>query len=340
MFLFGVLNKLVFGALVFLIVITPIPYGTVEPWWKAAFICAVFAICILALIENLLTSNSTIAGKSVLLPMLALSALAFLQTLSLGSRTEANLQVWNAISADPYQTRFFALQLLALTTFLALLYRYASTERRIRVLVHIVFAIAVVSAVFGILRQSTQLETGSRLRAVHQQEPLRLPDGDGFWPRLGPDPRRRSQTRSIADLRSAAVARLDGARAREFTRRCARDDRSDRHRYASVYQCPEDWRVSSAKSHATRRALRRCRRGNIVGRRRSTRHELRSHDKRVYFRHLAAGRESQRDLARDVEDVCGASDPRRGFRWLLDRHHCLSQCFRSDDAAGSTQRLS
>src|SRR5215213_314871 len=160
MFLFGVLNKLVFGALVFLIVITPIPYGTVEPWWKAAFVCAVFAICILALIENLLTSNSTIAGKSVLLPMLALSALAFLQTLSLGSRTEANLRVWNAISADPYQTRFFTLQILALTAFLALLYRYASTGRRIRVLVHTVFAIAVVSAVFGILRQSTQLETG------------------------------------------------------------------------------------------------------------------------------------------------------------------------------------
>jgi putative inorganic carbon (hco3(-)) transporter len=154
------ISRLIFGALLTLIVITPIPYGTVEPWWKAAFVCAVFAICILALIENLLTSNTTIPGKSVLLPMLALSALAFIQTLSLGARTEANLQVWNAISADPYQTRFFALQMLALTAFLALLYRYASTERRIRVLVYTVLAIAVASAVFGILRQSTQQQTG------------------------------------------------------------------------------------------------------------------------------------------------------------------------------------
>ncbi len=92
--------------------------------------------------------------------MLALSALAFIQTLSLGSRTEANLTVWNAISADPYQTRFFALQMLALTAFLALLYRYANTERRVRVLVYTVLAIAVASAVFGILRQSTQQQTG------------------------------------------------------------------------------------------------------------------------------------------------------------------------------------
>ena len=154
------LSKLVFGSLLTLIIITPIPYGTVEPWWKAVFVCAVFAICIVALIENLLTRDSRVAGKSILLPMLALSALAFAQTLSLGSRTEANLTVWNAISADPYQTRFFALQMLALTTFLALLYRYANTERRVRVLVYTVLAIAVASAVFGILRQTTQQQTG------------------------------------------------------------------------------------------------------------------------------------------------------------------------------------
>jgi O-antigen ligase len=154
------LNKLVFSVLVILIVLTPIPYGTVEPWWKAAFVSAVFAICILALIENLITGNIEIRGKAVLLPMLSLAALAFIQTLSLGPRTEANLQVWNAISADPYQTRFFALQLLSLTAFLALLYRYASTERRVRVLVYTVLVIAIVSAVFGILRQTTQQQTG------------------------------------------------------------------------------------------------------------------------------------------------------------------------------------
>jgi O-antigen ligase len=160
-----VLNRIIFVALVILIVLTPIPYGTVEPWWKAAFVCAVFAICILAVIEN-----TTIAGKPILLPMLALSALAFLQTLSLGTRTEANLPVWNAISADPYQTRFFALQMLALTAFLALLYRYADSERRIRVLVYAVLAIAVASAVFGILRQTTQQDTGFLLPLLRKNQ--------------------------------------------------------------------------------------------------------------------------------------------------------------------------
>jgi len=169
-FFVTLLNKLIFSALIALIVLTPIPYGTVEPWWKAAFVCAVFAICILALIESLIVGKIEIRGRSVLLPMLALSALAFLQTLSLGARREAGLSVWNAISADPYQTRFFTLQMLALTAFLALLYRYASTERRIRVLVYTVLAIAVVSAVFGILRHSTQQQTGFLLPLLKQNQ--------------------------------------------------------------------------------------------------------------------------------------------------------------------------
>lgn len=154
-------SRALFGLLVAVIVITAIPYGTVEAWWKAAFVCAVFVICITAIIEYLISKSVSIPGKSVLLPMLVLSAFAYLQTLSLGSHTEANgLQVWNSISADPYQTRFFVFQLLALTVFLGLLYRYAATEARLRVLVFTVLGVVVASAVFGILRHTTQHDTG------------------------------------------------------------------------------------------------------------------------------------------------------------------------------------
>ena len=152
--------------LVALLVIAAIPYGTVEPWWKAAFVCAVFGICIVAIVESLIRGSGNLAEKSVLLPMLVLSALAYLQTLSLPSGT--NDQVWNAISADPYQTRFFVLQLLALTVFLGLLYRYASTEKRVRALVFTILGIAVASAVFGILRQTTQQGTGFVLPLLKQ----------------------------------------------------------------------------------------------------------------------------------------------------------------------------
>ena len=139
----SLLSRLIFATLVALIIFAAIPYGTVEPWWKSAFICVVFIICVVAIIEN-----ARFRAHPVLLPMLGLSALAFVQSLS------------TRISADPFQSAFFALQMLALTAFLALLYRYASTEHRIRILVYTILGVAVISAIFGILRQTTQHETG------------------------------------------------------------------------------------------------------------------------------------------------------------------------------------
>lgn len=118
----------------------------------------------IAIIESLIRGSIGIGGKSVLLPMLILSALAYVQTLSLPS----NEQVWHAISADPYQTRFFVLQLLALTVYLGLLYRYASSEKRVRALIFTILGIAVASAVFGILRQTTQQGTGFVLPLLKQ----------------------------------------------------------------------------------------------------------------------------------------------------------------------------
>ena len=162
-----------FGFLVLLlalIAIAAIPYGTVEPWWKAAFVCAVFAICVLAIVESLIRGSLKFENGSILLPMLALSVLAFVQSVSLGSREVAGLLTWTTISADPYQTRFFALQMLALTVFLALLYRYASTERHMRALVYTILTVALVSALFGILRQSMQQQTGFILPLLKQNQ--------------------------------------------------------------------------------------------------------------------------------------------------------------------------
>ena len=151
------LKKLIFGTLLSLLIIAAIPYGTVEPWWKAAFVCAVFMICVVGIID---TRSLKIAEGLILLPMLALSAFGFVQTLSFGSQQVAGITVRNTISADPFQTRFFALQMLALTAWLALLYRYVNTESRMRALVYTILGVAVVSAIFGVLRQATQHQIG------------------------------------------------------------------------------------------------------------------------------------------------------------------------------------
>lgn len=141
------LSKIIFALLVSVVVITPLPYGTVEAWWKAVLVCSVFAICILAIVEVASRGSIHVNSWSPVLPLLALTALAYVQS-------------WIGISADSFQTRFFALQLLALTVFLALLYRYAATAPRMRLLAYAVIGIAVVSAIFGTLRLTTQHEIG------------------------------------------------------------------------------------------------------------------------------------------------------------------------------------
>ena len=150
-------SKTIFGLLLCIVAITPIPYGTIEPWWKAVFICSVIAVCILAVVEIAISDAVRLDLWSPLLPMTALAALAFLQS-------------WTRISADPFETRFFVLQLLALTAFLALLYRYAATEQRVRILIFAIIGVALVSAVFGTLRLTTQRDIGFALPLLRPKE--------------------------------------------------------------------------------------------------------------------------------------------------------------------------
>nr|AFK79143.1 membrane protein [uncultured bacterium F39-01] len=170
----SLLSKGIFGALVLLIFAAAVPYGTAEPWWKAMFICATFAICIAAIIETSITGWDGPRGFSVLLPMLSLSVFAFLQTISIGGGNPdpavSSLAVWNAVSADPYQTRFFSMEMLALTACLALFYRYANSATRIQVLIYSIIGVAAASAIYGILRQTTQQDQGFLLPLMKQQQ--------------------------------------------------------------------------------------------------------------------------------------------------------------------------
>ncbi len=154
--------KVIFGSLLALIAFTAIPYGMAEPWWKAFFICAVVTLTLLALVESMVSGSWSTRGWPLLLPLVVITIFAFLQTMSVGARAVAGIPhaSWNAISADPFATRFFALQLLGLTLAAALLFRYAFTERRLNIAMHVVIGVVVASAIFGMMRQTTQHSTG------------------------------------------------------------------------------------------------------------------------------------------------------------------------------------
>ncbi|MEP6707807.1 MAG: O-antigen ligase family protein [Pyrinomonadaceae bacterium] len=157
------IGRVVFYGLLVLMALTAVPYGTVEPWPEALFEGAVFALCILFVIEGYLSGSWRINGLPLLYPAIALIGFSLLQSLALwpaNVSAAGHGKVWLAISADPYESRRFALKLAALTIAGALLMRYAVTRQRLKILINVVIGIGVASAVFGILRQALQRQKG------------------------------------------------------------------------------------------------------------------------------------------------------------------------------------
>ena len=149
------LDPLIYYFLLALIALTAIPYGTVQPWWIAAFECGVFLIAMLAVVDAALNKKPPLRISPVL-PLLALVLFAFVQSFTI-FRT-AGFRA--AVSADPYGTRSFAVQLFALSLVILLVCRYVSSQSRLRKLVFVIIGIALLSALFGIVREHWQQSPG------------------------------------------------------------------------------------------------------------------------------------------------------------------------------------
>jgi O-antigen ligase len=154
------LNSFIFYTLLALIVLTAIPYGTVQPGWEAIFECVVFTLGSLWILEALLRGEWQLRGLRLLVPLAAIIVLAFIQTLPLlnpghgGAGAEG--YALRTISADPYETWLFVLKTSAIVLAGELLWCYTSSRRRLRLLVTVVIGVGVGSAVFGIARQTMQ----------------------------------------------------------------------------------------------------------------------------------------------------------------------------------------
>lgn len=150
----------VFYALVALVALAAIPYGTVDPLWIAVFECAVFGLAILFIIEVAINLRPGLSSFRLALPLLALVAYAFIQTLSFGASRSPLGQVWQAFSADPFETRRWAIKMLATILLGAMLLRYTNSLRRLRLLVGLILIMGAASALFGLFRQTTQRGKG------------------------------------------------------------------------------------------------------------------------------------------------------------------------------------
>jgi O-antigen ligase len=150
------ISGVIFYSLLVIIVLVAIPYGTVEPWWIALFAILSFALGILWVIEGYLSGGWFVREHAHLLPLVALGIFALIQTWPFAAAPSNQLVSDYWISSDPFATKFFALQLFALALTCALLLRYLTTIGRLQALVWVVIGVACASALFGIVRQTTQ----------------------------------------------------------------------------------------------------------------------------------------------------------------------------------------
>src|SRR5262249_17239442 len=157
----ALLDRVIFVCLLAVIVITLIPYGTVDAWWEAVFECAVLGLTAVWIGEVLLRGSWQVKPLFLLLlPMAIITAYAFLQTVplpaSILSVANGPLGPRRTLTIDQYQTHLTALKMLVLTLFTGLLLLHTSSSKRFFWLVRVVISVGLLSAGFGILRQLLQ----------------------------------------------------------------------------------------------------------------------------------------------------------------------------------------
>jgi O-antigen ligase len=156
------LDRLIFYALLLLIPLTAIPYGTVEPWWIALFECLVFLVAMPGVVHALFVGSPSRADLKLVAPLLALVFFVFLQSLRLFSAADSPKV---ALSADAYGSRRVAIMLFALVVFGFLLLRHTVTRNRIRSLHYVIIGVCLASALFGILNKGLHHDAGAQLAA-------------------------------------------------------------------------------------------------------------------------------------------------------------------------------
>lgn len=160
------LAMLIFCGLIALLMLTPIPYGAIEPWAQAAFACAVFALAFLWCVHAAFSGTWFSGELRLFLPLLATIAFAMVQSLAWSRTQIAGVSVANSVSADPFESWIFGLRLLALTLAGLLTVRFTTDSRRLAVLAHSIIFVGLASGIFGIVRLTTQHADGFVLASL------------------------------------------------------------------------------------------------------------------------------------------------------------------------------
>lgn len=138
------LDKVIYGMLLVILVITPLPYGTVEVWSTAIWELLILIMALLWGIQAFLNKRLTIELNPLVWPMIALMAIAAVQLLPLGSGGHSTITV------DSFATIDAAVKLFAFILFFLLFATFVNTPERRKQTATVIILLSVVIALIGL----------------------------------------------------------------------------------------------------------------------------------------------------------------------------------------------
>lgn len=127
-----------------LLVVTPLPYGSVETWSTALWEILVFGIMLLWGLKVLIDGRMQVTASPILIPLIGLLIVATIQILPLESGDRAT------ISYDTYATTQTGIKIFASICFFLLFSSFVNTDERRNTAVRVIIAMCVLIALVGI----------------------------------------------------------------------------------------------------------------------------------------------------------------------------------------------
>lgn len=144
----SLLDKLIYLALLVLLILTPLPYGAVESWSIALWEVSVFGIVVLWAALTAQQGKLNINLNPLVWPMLALLIVAIVQFLPKVSAD--GLSERHTISYSAFATSQFAIKLFASICFFLLFATFVNTDERRNTVVKVIIGICTLIALVGI----------------------------------------------------------------------------------------------------------------------------------------------------------------------------------------------
>ncbi len=141
------LDKIVYLLLLALLVLTPLPYGSVETWSIALWEIFVFGVVGVWALSAVVEGKLKIKFNPLVWPMLALLILAIAQVWPHASVAADGRQT---ISFSPFATTQFAIKLLASICFFLLFATFVNNDERRMTAVKVIIAVCTIIALVGI----------------------------------------------------------------------------------------------------------------------------------------------------------------------------------------------